>query len=399
MIRKLQPALIVQRQSLPEDWLQQLLYPAFLSGNTDDKTSFNPETKIKHALAICCILMFWLSPVQQSFADQQTSQAAVQIKQQTTTVNPRQNPRSAVWRKVREGRQGYSAVSGPESGQLIEASGEVWRRIRNGPLAVYGGWAMLVTAILLVLFYLIRGQVKLTDPKTGIKLLRWSGFERFIHWYTAILFIVLSLTGLSILFGRSLLIPLIGHEAFAIWAIAAKLIHNYSGPLFMAGLFTMIVIWVKDNLPDKYDINWLKAFGGLIGNNHPSAARMNAGEKLWFWLLSLCGILISLTGLILDFPVIEQERMILQVTHLIHLSSAILLLIGALGHIYIGTIGTQGALEGMMNGEVDETWAKQHHDIWYQQETERLAELNKPSSASQAAKRLRALSEKPSESP
>lgn len=378
MNRKLQSGSMLKLHSLPEFWLPRLPQPV---------------------LAVCLVVFFYFIPVPQLLAAEQTTDPVTPSRQQTTSINHNQNPRSEIWLQVREGRQGYSAVSGPESGQLIEASGEVWRRIRNGPLAVYGGWAMTVTVILLLLFYLIRGQVKLTKPKTGIKLMRWSSFERFIHWYTAILFIVLSLTGLSILFGRSLLIPVIGHEAFAIWANAAKIIHNYSGPLFMAGLFTMIIIWVKDNLPDQYDLNWLKGFGGLIGNNHPSAARMNAGEKLWFWLLSLCGVLISLTGLILDFPVIEQERLILQVTHLIHLSSAILLMIGALGHIFIGTIGTEGALEGMVNGEVDETWAKQHHDIWFQQETDRLNELNKPSSASQAAKRLKELSEKPSESP
>ena len=285
-----------------------------------------------------------------------------------STVAPQAtNPRSSTWRKVREGVVSYSAVTGPEAGQLIQSGGEVWRRIRNGPLARYGPWAMLATLAALGMFYLVRGQVKLAQQRTGTKLLRWTGLERLIHWYTAMLFVLLAVTGLSILYGRSVLIPILGHEHFAVWASWAKLIHNYAGPLFMAGLFTMIVIWLHDNLPDKQDFAWFKAFGGLIGSKHPSAGRMNAGEKAWFWLLFWCGMLISLTGLILDFPVIEQQRLILQITHIIHLSCAVLLIIGALGHIYIGTIGTEGALEGMITGEVDEAWAKQHHDRWYEE--------------------------------
>ncbi len=303
------------------------------------------------------------------------------------------NPRSNIWRKVREGTTGYSAVSGPEAGQLIEANGEVWRRIRNGPLSVYGAWVMVCTLLALALFYTIRGKVMLTIKRTGKKLLRWSVFERFIHWYTALLFILLSISGLSILYGRSTLIQLIGHQSFAVWAYWAKLIHNYTGPLFMAGLFTMIIIWFKDNIPDKYDINWFKAFGGLIGKQHPSAARMNAGEKVWFWMLFWCGMFISLTGLVLDFPVLEQERFILQITHIIHLSCAILLITGALGHIYIGTVGTEGALEGMVSGEVDEAWAKQHHDIWLAQEQEKKQQQQESGSAHTAINRLRNISE------
>ena len=307
------------------------------------------------------------------------------------------NPRSNIWRKVREGTIGYSAVSGPEAGQLIESNGEVWRRVRNGPLAVYGAWAMVCTLLILALFYTVRGKVMLTMERTGKKLLRWSVFERLIHWYTALLFILLTITGLSILYGRNTLIPIIGHESFAAWAYWAKLIHNYTGPLFMAGLFTMIVIWFKDNIPDKYDLNWFKAFGGLIGSKHPSAARMNAGEKAWFWMLFWCGILISITGLVLDFPVLEQERFILQITHIIHLSCAILLIIGALGHIYIGTAGTEGALEGMLSGEVDEAWAKQHHDIWMAEQEKIIQQQQEHGSAKTAIDRLREISDQSSE--
>jgi formate dehydrogenase subunit gamma len=342
-------------------------------------------------------LMILLLPMV-SIAEPQGVQLSAATANSTVSINVTNNtelkytinPRSEVWRKVREEVTGYSAVTSPEAGQLIQSGGEVWRRLRNGPLAKFGAWAMIITVAALALFYAVRGQVRLDVERTGNKRLRWTTFERFIHWYTALLFLLLTITGLSILYGRNTLIPLLGHENFAAWASWAKLIHNYTGPLFMAGLFTMMVIWMKDNLPDKYDLDWLKAFGGLVGKKHPSAARMNAGEKAWFWILFWCGMLISLTGLVLDFPIIEQQRFILQISHVIHLVCAILLIIGALAHIYIGTIGTEGALEGMISGEVDEVWAKQHHDIWLEEmiEADQLQEKTQ-GSALKAIDRLR----------
>jgi formate dehydrogenase subunit gamma len=317
----------------------------------------------RFSFVILLLMLGVTVPSTLSIAAPTTSPAA----QNTQTSNPRAN----IWRKVREGKIGYSAVSSPEAGKLIQSSGEVWRRLRNGPLLVYGAWGLILTCVALAFFYTIRGRVPLSTPRSGKKLLRWNTFERILHWYTALLFLLLSITGLSILYGRSTLIPLLGHQNFASWAAASKLIHNYSGPLFMLGLFSMIIIWFKDNLPDKYDLNWLKAYGGMIGNKHPSAARMNAGEKGWFWLLCSAGIFISLTGLMLDFPNLEQDRLFLQITHIIHLLCAFALMIGALAHIYIGTIGTEGALEGMVSGEVDESWAKQHHDAWCEEMLEK----------------------------
>ena len=195
-------------------------------------------------VVIFVALITWLFPLV-GLADSHVAQHSAQKSSQITPsvaaannneLNKTINPRSQFWRKVREGETGYSAVSGPEAGQLIESNGEVWRRIRNGPLATYGAWAMLATLAALALFYAFRGQVKLSHERTGNTLLRWTTFERFIHWYTALLFLLLTITGLSILYGRSVLIPLLGHESFAVWASWAKLIHNYTGPLFMAGI-------------------------------------------------------------------------------------------------------------------------------------------------------------------
>jgi formate dehydrogenase subunit gamma len=282
-----------------------------------------------------------------------------------STANSAEVSDADSWRQIREGTAGYSAVKGQETNVLIQGSGQNWRQLRNSVIARYLGIFVSMTLLFFTLFYLFRGPIKLAKSRSGKMLLRWSTFERVIHWYTALIFILLTLTGLTLLYGRSLLIPVIGHDLFSTLATYAKLTHNLSGPFFLVGLLFMFFMWVKDNIPNRIDVAWFKAFGGLIGTHHPSAERMNAGEKSWFWLLALAGIIVSCTGLILDFANFGQDRFIMQACHLLHTLSACLLIIGAIGHIYIGTLGTEGAFEGMKNGYVDSTWAKQHHDLWY----------------------------------
>lgn len=280
-------------------------------------------------------------------------------------VEPRNNPRANFWRQVRESLPGYTAIKGQETDVLIQNGGQNWRQLRNGPLALAGALGLFGTTLALGGFYLWRGQVKLSAPRSGVAILRWKPFELALHWVTAIAFILLALTGLGLLFGRAVLIPLLGHEFFALFAALAKLLHNTIGPfVFMPGLLLMFGLWVKDNIPNKLDLAWFKAYGGIVGDKHPSAGRMNAGEKVWFWLLIGGGVVICITGLILDFPNFEQIRSTMQTAHLTHVLGSVLLMVAALGHIYIGTIGTEGALEGMKTGYVDETWAKQHHDLW-----------------------------------
>ncbi len=271
------------------------------------------------------------------------------------------------WRQIRHGAEGYSAVQGRESGMLIQSTGQDWRLLRNGPVAVLGAWGLVLTLLALGGFFLLHGRIRLDAPRTGITVPRWSVYERILHWTTAILFLLLMCSGLLLLYGRETLLPLLGHGAFSSLAAAAKTAHNYSGPLFIVGLLLMLIAWLGDNIPTAVDRQWLKSLGGVTGDRHASAGRMNAGEKGWFWLLMLAGIAVSISGLILDFSNFGQPRSLLQISHVIHSVSALLLSAGALGHIYIGSIGTEGALEGMTTGRVDTTWAEQHHDLWYEQ--------------------------------
>jgi formate dehydrogenase subunit gamma len=277
------------------------------------------------------------------------------------------NPRTDYWRDVRDNVEGYSAVKGQETNELIQSSGQNWRQLRNGPIATYGSWLLGFTLACIAVFYLVRGRIELTHPRTGEKVLRWTLTERTLHWMTATLFIVLAITGLSLLYGRLVLTPLFGLEGFAVYANIAKWVHNIIGPLFMLTLFSLLIKWFKLNFITSTDIKWFAAFGGMIGKKHPSAGKLNGGEKVWYWALATIGVAMCITGLILDFPNFGQERELIQLSHLIHLISALILIAFSFGHIYIGTAGTEGALEGMTTGKVDKAWAKQHHDLWLEE--------------------------------
>lgn len=269
------------------------------------------------------------------------------------------------WRQARGGVEGYSAVTGPEAGVLIQSGGDVWRSVREGPVKRWGGIILIATVVMLLAFHFIAGAVKL-EQRTGRTITRWSMFERVIHWYTAILFIILAITGLSILFGRTVLMPVMGKEAFAAWAGFAKPVHDWLAVPFVIGLVLMMVPWIKSSLPKAYDLEWLKSGGGYLDKSkHPPAGFVNAGEKIWFWFLFFGGIVLVASGFFLLFPNFGFERSTMQLALVLHAISGIALIAFSLGHIYLGTIGNEGSLEGMITGEVDEAWAKAHHNLWY----------------------------------
>jgi len=276
------------------------------------------------------------------------------------------NPRANYWRAVRGGEQGYTTAMGDEAGVLMQNGGQNWRQWRNGPLANYGGWGLFLIAVAILLFFGLRGRINIDKGRSGERVKRWSTWERFVHWYTAILFVLLAITGLSILFGRAVLIPLLGPRGFAAWADMSMGLHNVAGPAFSIGVLVMIVMWIPNNLPSKGDGEWLSKAGGMFSDGtHPPAGKANAGEKIWFWIICTVGVAVVVTGFILDFPNYGQTRDTMQLASIIHGAAAVVWVGVWFGHAYIGTLGTEGALEGMTTGYVDANWAKQHHDIWY----------------------------------
>ena len=273
------------------------------------------------------------------------------------------NPRSEYWREVRDSEPGYTAVRGQETNVLIQSGGETWREMRNGPVKIIG--AIMVVGVLLALlaYQLIKGGAKL-EHRTGRKIPRWSAADRVLHWYVAVTFIVLAITGLSLLWGRTVLIPLLGKEGFAAWANLAKPVHDYLALAFVAGLVVMLLKFFKHSIPASYDWQWMKQVGGYLDGSHPPAGFVNAGEKMFYWTLVFAGAGLVISGFWLLFPNLGFEREAMQTANIVHGVTALVLVTFVCLHIYLGTLGSEGAFEGMVTGEVDEGWARQHHSVW-----------------------------------
>ena len=284
------------------------------------------------------------------------------------------------FRAIKEGGQNYSSLPAPEASVLIQpkaqffgqaratTAGEAWRQYRNGPLTKIGGWLLIAAVLGIAAMYFIFGPIKLKEGRTGRLIERFTSVERLAHWTMAISFVILAVTGITMLFGKYVVLPVFGHTLFGLLAYLCKNIHNFVGPVFTVSTVVFFVIYVKDNLPEASDLKWLTRAGGAIGKGHVSAGRFNAGEKIWFWggVVAL-GLVVSASGFALDmlFPGIESTRGNMQIANAIHLAGAVLFASMSLAHIYIGTIGMEGAYEAMRTGYVDDAWAKEHHDLWY----------------------------------
>lgn len=273
------------------------------------------------------------------------------------------NPRANYWRAVRGGVAGYSSVEGDEAGVLIHGDGQNWRQFRTRILAPYGGYIMGGVLGLIVVFALVRGRVRLSRGRSGVAVERFTVYQRVIHWFAVSLFLILTLTGLLLLYGRIVLTPLIGLEGLAIVAAASKEIHNLFGPLFGLALLLLFISFARQNLYARGDMTWLARGGGFF-KRHASAGRFNMGEKIWFWMVILAGLAITVSGLVLDFPILGQDRLAMELAHVVHTSVAVILIAVAFGHVYLATWGTEGTLDGMTRGTVDRNWAEEHHDRW-----------------------------------
>ncbi len=246
---------------------------------------------------------------------------------------------------------------------LINANGVWWSGVHQDQIIPYSILALLGIVLAISLFFAVRGRVRIEGGRSGQTVTRFSLLQRVAHWSTAVMFILMAVTGLILLFGRAELMPWIGKPAFSVIATAAMQAHNLFGPLFMLAIVVLFAAFVRGNFPALADIRWVLRGGGMVGG-HASAGRYNFGEKVWFWFAVTAGIALSATGILLLFPDTLAVRDQIQLATLVHAVAAVGVIGFAFGHIYLGTIGTEGTLEGMVHGDVDENWARSHHDIW-----------------------------------
>jgi formate dehydrogenase subunit gamma len=256
----------------------------------------------------------------------------------------------------------------PRARVLEQPAGRVWDHFHEVTLYWVGAIVILGTLAALAAAYFLLGRLRISAGRSGRKVLRFKAVERFAHWLTAVSFVVLGITGLNITFGKHVLLPLIGYDAFATFSEAAKYVHNFTSFAFVLGLVLIVAIFIKDNIPDKTDIEWFRQGGGFIKSKHAPARRFNAGEKLVFWGALGAGILVSVSGYLLLFPFYVTDIAGMQIAQVVHAVIAVLFVALILGHIYIGTLGMEGAFEAMWTGDVDYNWAKEHHDLWLEDE-------------------------------
>ena len=303
-----------------------------------------------------------------------------QTNAERAKVQPGNN--APMWRQVGAGVTGFSSLpahEAPEAGNLIQPfvkypgsgltnAGEAWRQVRNNWLIPYGGALLLIVMGAIALFYVSKGTIKQHGTDTGRKIERFTPFERSAHWSNAIAFCILGISGIVMAFGKFFLLPVMGLTLFGWLTYALKNLHNFAGPVFAVSLVIIFVTFARDNMPRRGDLGWLLKGGGLLASKEVPSHRFNAGEKLVFWGgVFLLGILVVASGLVLDklLPGLVYVRETMQIAHMVHAAAAVLMLAMFIGHIYIGTIGMQGAYQGMRTGYVDETWAREHHEYWY----------------------------------
>ncbi|NMM10409.1 MAG: formate dehydrogenase subunit gamma [Polaromonas sp.] len=305
---------------------------------------------------------------------------AKQTNGERAKVQPGNN--APMWRQVGSGVTGHSNLpksEAPEAGNLIQPfvqypgsrltnAGEAWRQVRNNWLIPYGGALLLIMAGAIALFYFGKGPIKLHGAETGRKIERFTSFERSAHWSNAIAFCLLAVSGLVMAFGKFFIQPVIGGTLFGWFTYVLKNMHNFAGPLFAVSLVIVFITFIRDNIPDRDDLNWILKGGGLLSGTEVPSHRFNAGEKVVFWGgVFFLGIIVVGSGFVLDklVPGLVYVRGTMQLAEMVHAIATVLMMAMFVGHIYIGTIGMDGAYHAMKSGYVDETWAREHHQYWY----------------------------------
>jgi len=264
--------------------------------------------------------------------------------------------------------QGRITIPDQRASVLEQPAGRDWRQFQQVTLRWIGGISILGILVILILFYTIRGTIKMSRGRSGRTITRFNGLERFMHWLTAATFIILAISGLNFTFGKNLLLPLIGPEAFTGFSQWAKYAHNYLSFPFTLGLVVIFFVWIKENFPGAIDVEWLKQGGGFVGNKRPLARRFNAGQKIVFWVVALGGGAVAISGYLLMFPFYGTGVAGMQTAQVVHGIVGVVLIGIMLAHIYIGTLGMEGAFEAMSTGEVDLNWAEDHHKLWVEEE-------------------------------
>jgi formate dehydrogenase-N gamma subunit len=197
-------------------------------------------------------------------------------------------------------------------------------------------------------------------------ILRTKFFDRACHWTMVIAFFLVALSGIALFFpSLQWLTQTFGTPQMG------RILHPFFGVGVFLLLMVMFVRFVHHNIPDKKDLPWLKGIVEVLkGNEHEVAdvGKYNAGQKMMFWtIMSMISLLLA-SGVVIWRPWFAHFLPVALVRWclLLHATSAIILLLAILVHIYMA-FWVKGSITGMIEGRVSRRWAKKHHPRWYRE--------------------------------
>ncbi|MGJ3262716.1 MAG: formate dehydrogenase subunit gamma [Salinarimonas sp.] len=328
-----------------------------------------PLTRLLGALALALLV---LAPGH-GLAQESDAQPEAFPEERGVYLNPDRAPvgdvdtllRTLSDREMPEERlDGFTYWQNPALGFVTAPDNRSWRDFRTY-------WSPTIHTILLVLavaavlgLFLWRGSQGYERDPRGRRVPRFRFLDRVVHWTTAIAFVLLALTGLTLVFGRWIIQPWAGDAAFSALAGFGLVVHNQLGFVFLLGTLAMAGLWVQDNLFNSVDREWLRQGGGLTTGSHVPAEKFNAGQKAIFWIAVLGGVVMGISGILLMLPISTVGMTWMQLLHGAHTILAALLIAVIIGHAYLGSVGVSGSFDAMWKGDVDRQWAKTHHPLW-----------------------------------
>ena len=193
------------------------------------------------------------------------------------------------------------------------------------------------------------------------ELQRFTFVERLVHWTVGVSFAMLLMTGLAFSYPSLFwLTTLFGGGP------AARVLHPWTGVVLVVSLVLMFAIWWKDMFFAESDARWMRAVRHYAVQDEakvPAVGKYNAGQKIFFWLQSLLGVVFLVTGVPLWLPDSFGADLLL-VMRLLHFIAAVAGGLLLIVHTYLGTVAFPGTARGMLWGSVTREWANLHHALW-----------------------------------
>ncbi|RDU64856.1 formate dehydrogenase subunit gamma [Helicobacter sp. MIT 14-3879] len=238
----------------------------------------------------------------------------------------------------------------------LNGLGELFTILQNKYFSLVFFILIIIVPLAFFGHFIIVGQRKFNHHQ---KLQVFSKFNIIVHWGAAIPFVLICLTGLIMVFGSYL--------GGGIFVRLARDLHGLATIIFIIFGLMMFSMWFKEALFKKYDIDWFKIMGGYLSQeNKPiPAGKFNAGQKMWFWIATLGGGAMALTGAVMFFQCADINT--LRLMAILHNLIGFMIIAMLITHIYMSLFAIEGAIESIINGKMGEEELSILHSIYYKE--------------------------------